>query len=77
MGPGMLYIVGKIFLYGLRFDIVYNETPHENMKNLENLFFSQCSENLFKTEMEVHETALCHHTHISLSNRSLQIQIIS
>ena len=33
--------------------------------------------NLLKTEMEGHETALYWHTHIYLSNRTLQIQVIS
>ena len=33
--------------------------------------------NLFKTEMEGHEPALCCHTHIYLSNRILQIQFNS
>ena len=47
MGPGMLYYeVGKIFLWGVRFDIVYNESAHGNMKNLENLF-SQGSEKIY------------------------------
>ena len=31
---------------------------------------------LFKTEMDGHETALCCHTHIYLSNGTLQIQIL-
>ena len=73
------YIVGKIFLFGIRFNIVYHELGHKNMKNVEYLF-SQSSEkniSLLKTEMEGHETALCCHTHIYLSNRTLQIQIIS
>ena len=40
MGPGMLYMVGQILLYiGVRFDIVYNESAHENITNVENLFF--------------------------------------
>ena len=71
----MLYMVGKIFLYGVSFDIVYNKSVHENMEKLLKLFFfTQCSEkyiNLFKTEMEVCETALYHHTHIDLSNRRI------
>ena len=31
---------------------------------------------LFKTDINVHETALCHHTHIYLLSRTLQSQII-
>ena len=31
-GPGMLYMVGKIFLWGISFNLVYNESAHENMK---------------------------------------------
>ena len=30
MGPGILDIVGKIVLYGVRFDILYNESSYEN-----------------------------------------------
>ena len=39
MGPGMLYMVGKIFLQGVRFDIVYNEWFNENMELLGKLNF--------------------------------------
>ena len=39
MGPGTLCIVGNIFLYEVRFDIVYNESDHEDMKKSENFFF--------------------------------------
>ena len=32
-----MYMVEKIFLYGVRFDIVYNELAHENMnKTMQN-----------------------------------------
>ena len=34
MRPGILYMVGEIFLYRVRF-IVDNESTDENMKNLE------------------------------------------
>ena len=37
----MLYMVGKIFLYDISVNIVYNELVHENMKKFEYLFFSQ------------------------------------
>ena len=77
-GPAILYniIVGKIFLQGVSFDSVYNESVHENMKiKIENLFFSH----------KVHKKNIIfflkqrwrcikqqsHHTHISLSNRNL------
>ena len=72
----MLYMVGKIFL---SVDIVYNELVHE--KNNNNNFpteFRNKYKSFFKSEMEVCELALCHHTHIYPSNWSLQIiQIIS
>ena len=32
IGPGMFYVVDKNFLYGVTFDIVYNENVHENVK---------------------------------------------
>ena len=35
----MLYMVEKIFMLGIRFDKVYNESAHENMKFVK-LFFS-------------------------------------
>ena len=38
-GPGILYIVGKIFLQGVPFDIVYNESIYKNMKQIEKLVF--------------------------------------
>ena len=69
-GPGMLYMVGKFFLYGISFNIVSNELGHKNMTNFEDLLFSQHSGkniNLLKTEMEWHQTTLCCHTHIYLS----------
>ena len=50
------------------------------IRNILNTFFSQSSGkniNLLKTEMEGHEPALCCHKHIYLSNKTLQIQIIS
>ena len=40
----MLYMVGKIFLEGVSFDIVYNESV-KNMEKKEKLFIPpQCSE---------------------------------
>ena len=39
----LLYMFGKIFLWGVMFDILYNVLAQENMKNLEN-FYSQSSE---------------------------------
>ena len=69
-------MVRKIFVYGIRFNIVYNESGHQNMNNFEYLFFHRVKNkntNLFKTEIEGHETNL----HIYLSNRILQIQIIT
>ena len=50
----MLYMVGPIFLYGVNFDIIYNEFVHENMKQ----YSSEKNVNLLKTVMDVCETAL-------------------
>ena len=61
----MRYMVRKTFLYGVSFHIVYNEVVRENMNKLENLFLPhrvQKKINLLTIEMEVCETALCHHT---------------
>ena len=35
----MLYMVEKTFLYGISFNIAYNESGHENRKNVKYLFF--------------------------------------
>ena len=40
-GPDMLYMVGKIFLYGICFNMVYNESGHKYMNNLESRFFRE------------------------------------
>ena len=37
-GPGMLYMVGKIFMYKISFNIVY-ELIQKNMKHFEYFFF--------------------------------------
>ena len=34
---GLLYMVGKIFMYGIRFNIEYNNLGHKNMKIFEYL----------------------------------------
>ena len=74
MGPGMLYMVGKIFPYGVMFDVAYKALSSEHM-----ILFSQGSEKnitVFKTEMVVSKTAVCHPTHIYLSSTTLQNRII-
>ena len=79
-GPDMLYMVGKTCLYGICFNIVHNELGHKNMNIFEYLIFQRDQEkniNLFKTKMMGHETATFCHTHIYLSNRILQTEIIS
>ena len=76
----MLYMVGKIFLQRISFAIVYNESAHEYMKNVEYLFsFSAEKISIFLKQRwrgRKHQV-LCCHTHIYLSNRTLQIQLIS
>ena len=65
--PLACYIVGKIFMYRISFNIVYNESAHKNMNISEYLFFHRVQEkniNILKTEMEGHEAAQCCHTHI-------------
>ena len=73
----MSYMVAKIFLYGISFNIVYNESDHKNIIILNPFRSSGKKYHLKKTEMEEHETALFCHTHIYRSNRTPQIQIIS
>ena len=74
----MLYMVRKVFLYETRFNIVYNESGHKTINNVEYLFFTEFRKNinLLKTEIKGQEQALCCHTHIYLSNKTIQIQII-
>ena len=74
----MLYMVGKIFLYEISFNIVYNESGHKNMKHFDYFFYTDFREkNLFEPEMKGYETMRRCNTHIYLSNRTLQILIIS
>ena len=41
----MLYMVGKIFLEGVSFDIVYNDIAYNDWsKKLEKLFFTTCAQ---------------------------------
>ena len=43
----MPFVVRKIFLYGVRLDIVYNESAHEYMKTLRKLqLFKRFNENI-------------------------------
>ena len=44
--PGMLCMVGKVFLYGISFNIVYNESDHKK-KTFEYLFVHRAEENMF------------------------------
>ena len=41
MELGMLYMVRKIFLQGISFNIVYNEPVHENVKIKNNKFTTE------------------------------------
>ena len=41
----MSYMNGSIFLYGVKFDIVHNDSAYENMNNPENFFSCKSSEN--------------------------------
>ena len=54
----MLYMVGKIFLFGVRFDIVYNDSFSENVKMFGKPFFLHKSQKIYrriKTKGEVSE----------------------
>ena len=55
-------MVGKVFLRGVMFTIVYNELGHKKGNSLNTFFLSQSSGkniSLLKTEMEGHEPVLC------------------
>ena len=64
----MLYMIGQIFLPGVRFDMVYNESAHENMKHL--VLISQSSNKVIKvkTKMVVDGTVVCVTIHIAVSS---------
>ena len=42
----MLYMVGKFFLYGISFNIVYNKLSHKNMKYCQYPFFHRVQKNI-------------------------------
>ena len=44
----MLYMVGKILLYGVRFEIVHNEWSSEKYEHFRSTFFLQGSANNIK-----------------------------
>ena len=44
----MLYVIGMIFFSGVRFEIEYNESAHEHMKNIEKYCFHKSSEKIPK-----------------------------
>ena len=53
----MLYMFGNIFLYGVRFDILYNEITHENMKKYKFFSLTELKKIVFKAWTEVHENS--------------------
>ena len=61
----MVYMVGKVVLYGIGFDIVYNELGNTNTTTFEYLCFTEFRKNIniLKTEMEGHKPALCCYTY--------------
>ena len=42
----LFYMFGKVFLYGITFNIVYSELGHKNMKHFEYLFFHRVLEKI-------------------------------
>ena len=60
----------------LSLSFLLNWSPTMNIWKLWTPFLIHKNINLLKTEMEGHETALCCHTHIYLSSKILQVQII-
>ena len=55
-------MVGKIFLLGVSFNIVFNDLSNENT----NILGSEKNINVFKTETKVSQNAVCNPTHIYL-----------
>ena len=68
MGSGMLYMVGKSFLYAIMFNIVYSESDHEKFRKTG--IFTKFGKhiNILKTETMVDETVVYHPTHKYLSS---------
>ena len=69
----MLYVVGKFFLSGLSFDIVYNESVHENINKYRCFSPTQVQKkniNLFKNRDGgvSNSTYYLTHTHTHLNN---------
>ena len=62
----MLYMIGKIILYGVSFDIVYNESVHENMKKIENTFFSRVQNKISNRDKGMLKSTVPSYTHISI-----------
>ena len=63
------------------FFIIYNESVHEKiLQKIETLFFTiglWKNTNLIKTEMDMYETALCHHAHIfSYQIRAFKLRLL-
>ena len=68
-GLGMLYMVGKNFLYRIHLNIVYNESGHKNMNNFDYLFFTEFMKQChpFKNrDREVWTSSVLSYTHISI-----------
>ena len=70
MGPGMLYMFGKIILQELRLHIVYNDLFSDNMNiNFRSIHFFPLFRkkiNISKTGTEVSKTVVCDHTYIPI-----------
>ena len=47
----MLYMIGKVFLYGISFNIAYNKLGHKNMTNFEYFVSHRKNINLVITEI--------------------------
>ena len=65
----MLYMVGKVFLHEISFNLVYNESGHKNMKKFEYLLFHRGQENIsiILKQMEgMKQHCVFIHTHICI-----------
>ena len=62
-------MVGKIFLYGISFTIVYNESDHKHMTNFEYLFFTEFRkkyQSFYNSDGGACNSTVSSHTHISI-----------
>ena len=68
----MLYIVGKIFLNEISFNILNNESRHKNMEHFEKSFFTERRkkyQSFLNRDVEALNSPVLSNAHIHVSNK--------